>query len=231
MSTDSDFSGSMQLATNPFENAARSTVHAARAARVGIGGPVGSGKTRLLEQLIPRFAARGIDLAVITNDLVTREDAERVRRSGLIDPARVLAVETGACPHTAIREDPTLNLQAADELDARYPGLRLVLIESGGDNLASSFSLDLVDYWIFVIDVAAGDDIPRKRGLGVLSCDLLVINKFDLAPHVGVDLQRMVSEAREVRGERPVLLTNCATGDGVDAVADAIAENVLFDAL
>jgi urease accessory protein len=203
---------------------------AARAARVGIGGPVGSGKTRLLERLIPRFAARGIELAVITNDLVTREDAERVRASGLIDPARVLAVETGACPHTAIREDPTLNLQAADELDVRFHGLQLVLIESGGDNLASSFSLDLVDYWIFVIDVAAGDDIPRKRGLGVVSCDLLVINKFDLAPYVGVNLERMVREARQVRNERPVALTNCATGEGVDAVVDAIIENVLFDA-
>jgi urease accessory protein len=203
---------------------------AARAARVGIGGPVGSGKTRLLEQLIPRFAASGIELAVITNDLVTREDAERVRRSGLIDPARVLAVETGACPHTAIREDPTLNLQAADELDERFAGLQLVLIESGGDNLASSFSLDLVDYWIFVIDVAAGDDIPRKRGLGVVSCDLLVINKFDLAPYVGVNLERMASEARQVRNDRPVTLTNCATGEGVDAVVDAIVESVLFDA-
>lgn len=206
------------------------TQPAARAARVGIGGPVGSGKTRLLEQLIPRFAARGIELAVITNDLVTREDAERVRASGLIDPARVLAVETGACPHTAIREDPTLNLQAADELDERFAGLQLVLIESGGDNLASSFSLDLVDYWIFVIDVAAGDDIPRKRGLGVVSCDLLVINKFDLAPYVGVNLERMVREARQVRNERPVTLTNCATGEGVDAVVEAIVENVLFDA-
>ncbi|TDV35868.1 urease accessory protein [Paraburkholderia caballeronis] len=203
---------------------------AGRAARVGIGGPVGSGKTRLVEQLIPRFAARGIDLAVITNDLVTREDAERVRRSGLIDPARVLAVETGACPHTAIREDPTLNLQAADELDERYAGLQLVLIESGGDNLASSFSLDLVDYWIFVIDVAAGDDIPRKRGLGVLSCDLLVINKFDLAPYVGVNLARMTDEARAVRDGRAVALTNCATGEGVEAVVDAIVDNVLFDA-
>ena len=203
---------------------------AGRAARVGIGGPVGSGKTRLVEQLIPRFAARGIDLAVITNDLVTREDAERVRRSGLIDPARVLAVETGACPHTAIREDPTLNLQAADELDERYAGLQLVLIESGGDNLASSFSLDLVDYWIFVIDVAAGDDIPRKRGLGVLSCDLLVINKFDLAPYVGVNLARMIDEARVVRDGRAVALTNCATGEGVEAVVDAIVDNVLFDA-
>lgn len=197
-------------------------------ARVGIGGPVGSGKTRLLEQLIPRLQARGVNLAVITNDLVTREDAERVRRSGLIDPARVLAVETGACPHTAIREDPTLNMQAADQLDHDYPGLELVLIESGGDNLASSFSLDLVDYWIFVIDVAAGDDIPRKRGLGVMSCDLLVINKFDLAPYVKVDLPRMVAEAHEVRSGRAVALTNCASGEGVDAVVDAIVAGVLF---
>ncbi|MGI4813067.1 MAG: GTP-binding protein, partial [Janthinobacterium lividum] len=140
-----------------------------------------------------------------------------------------LAVETGACPHTAIREDPTLNLQAADSLDERYAGLQLVLIESGGDNLASSFSLDLVDYWIFVIDVAAGDDIPRKRGLGVLACDLLVINKFDLAPYVGVNLTRMVDEARGVRNQRPVMLTNCALGDGVDAVADEIIDKVLFD--
>jgi urease accessory protein len=199
------------------------------AARVGIGGPVGSGKTALLEQLIPRFLARGTNLAVITNDIATKEDAERVRRSGLIAPERVLAVETGACPHSAIREDPTLNMQSADTLDARYPGLELILIESGGDNLASSFSLDLVDWWMFVIDVAGGDDIPRKRGLGVLSCDLLVINKTDLAPHVHVDLPRMVREAHEVRGDKPVLLTNCATGEGVDAVVDLLAREVLFD--
>ena len=199
------------------------------AARVGIGGPVGSGKTRLLEQLIPRFINRGTNIAVITNDLATKEDAERVRRSGLIDPARVLAVETGACPHTAIREDPTLNIQAADDLDEKYGNLDLILIESGGDNLASTFSLDLVDYWIFVIDVAGGDDIPRKRGLGVMQCDLLVINKTDLAPYVGVNLERMVREANEVRGGRPVLLTNCAKGEGVDAVVDAIANQVLFD--
>ncbi len=199
------------------------------AARVGIGGPVGSGKTALLEQLIPRFIARGTDLAVITNDLVTAEDAERVRRSGLIAPERVLAVETGACPHTAIREDPTLNLAAADELDRRYPGLELILVESGGDNLASSFSLDLVDYWLFVIDVAGGDDIPRKRGLGVLSCDLLVINKTDLAPYVRVDLPRMVAEAAQVRPAKPTVLTNCATGDGVDEVVRHIAQEVLFD--
>ena len=199
------------------------------AARVGVGGPVGSGKTALLEQLIPRFIARGTDIAVITNDLVTAEDAERIRRSGIIAPERVLAVETGACPHTAIREDPTLNLAAADELDRTWPGLELIRVESGGDNLASSFSLDLVDYWLFVIDVAGGDDIPRKRGLGVLQCDLLVINKTDLAPFVRVDLARMTREAEEVRAGKPTLLTNCATGEGVDAVVDAIVRGVLFD--
>jgi urease accessory protein len=199
------------------------------AARVGVGGPVGSGKTALLEHLIPRFIARGTDLAVITNDLVTAEDAERIRRTGLIAPERVLAVETGACPHTAIREDPTLNLAAADELDRRYPGLELILIESGGDNLASSFSLDLVDYWLFVIDVAGGDDIPRKRGLGVLKCDLLVVNKVDLAPHVRVDLPRMLREAHGVRPGKPTLQTNCATGEGVDAIVNQIARDVLFD--
>jgi urease accessory protein len=200
----------------------------AGAARVGIGGPVGSGKTALLERLIPRFQGRGVELAVVTNDLVTREDAERVRRSGLIDPERVMGVETGACPHTVIREDPTLNLQAAELLEMRYPGLELVLIESGGDNLASTFSLDLVDYWLFVIDVAGGDDIPRKRGPGVVKCDLLVINKFDLAPHVGVDLDRMLAEARDVRQGRPVLLTNCRTGEGVDAVVELLGREVLL---
>ena len=147
------------------------------AARVGVGGPVGSGKTALVERLIPLLRAEGIDLAVITNDLVTKEDAERLRRSRLIDPERVLAVEAGACPHTVIREDPTLNIEAAERLDALFPGLELILIESGGDNLASTFSLDLVDYWMFVIDVAGGDDIPRKRGPGIIQCDLLVINK------------------------------------------------------
>ena len=198
------------------------------AARVGVGGPVGSGKTALVERLIPLLRSEGIDLAVITNDLVTKEDAERLRRSRLIDPERVLAVEAGACPHTVIREDPTLNIEAAERLDALFPGLELILIESGGDNLASTFSLDLVDYWMFVIDVAGGDDIPRKRGPGIIQCDLLVINKVDLAPHVGVDLERMVAEAREVRGGRPVVLTNCRTGDGVDGVVRAIRDAVPF---
>lgn len=199
------------------------------AARVGIGGPVGSGKTRLLEQLIPRFAERGIKLCVITNDLATREDAERIQSSGLIDPQQVRAVETGACPHTAIREDPTLNLQTSLQLEATYTDLDLILIESGGDNLASTFSLELVDYWIFVIDVAGGGDIPRKRGPGILNCDLLVVNKYDLAPHVGVDLAQMRKEASEVRDGRPVIFTNCSTGEGVDDVIEAISQSVLFD--
>jgi urease accessory protein len=200
----------------------------ANVARVGIGGPVGSGKTALVERLLPALMERGTELAVITNDLVTQEDAERIRRSHLIAPERVLGVEAGACPHTVIREDPTLNIEAAIELEERFPHLELILIESGGDNLASTFSLELVDYWIFVIDVAGGGDIPRKRGPGVLQCDLLVINKVDLAPYVGVELSRMVAEAQEVRHRRPVVLTNCKTGDGVAEVISHICRNVLF---
>ncbi|MDC9826259.1 urease accessory protein UreG [Devosia sp. ZB163] len=200
------------------------------AARVGIGGPVGSGKTAMVERLIPALLNRGIDIAVITNDLVTAEDAERVRRSGLIDPARVSAVEAGACPHTVIREDPTLNIEAADELERRFPGVELILLESGGDNLASTFSRDLTDFWMFVIDVAGGDDIPRKRGPGVIRSDLLVINKTDLAPHVGVNLERMHQEAKSVRSGRPVLLTNCRKGEGIEAVVDLIEREVLFRA-
>ncbi|WP_315832570.1 urease accessory protein UreG [Bradyrhizobium prioriisuperbiae] len=198
------------------------------AARVGIGGPVGSGKTALIEALIPELQRRAVDFAVVTNDLVTKEDAERLRRSGLIDPARVSAVEAGACPHTVIREDPTLNIAAGDELEARFPGLELILFESGGDNLASTFSLDLVDWWLFVIDVAGGDDIPRKKGPGLLRCDLLVVNKIDLAPYVGVDLEPMLMQARRVREMRPVIATNARSGVGIEAVADAILTAVLF---
>lgn len=198
------------------------------AARIGIGGPVGSGKTALIERLIPAFAERGVSLAIVTNDLVTAEDAERIRRSGLIDPGRVAAVEAGACPHTVIREDPTLNIAAADDLEVLYPDAELILIESGGDNLASTFSLDLVDWWMFVIDVAGGDDIPRKKGPGVLRCDLLVVNKKDLAPYVGVDLERMTAEATAVRSGKPMVVTNCRTGEGVGAIADRILADVLF---
>jgi urease accessory protein len=198
------------------------------AARVGVGGPVGSGKTALIERMIPAFGRRGIEVAVVTNDLVTQEDAERLRASGLIAPERVMAVECGACPHSAIREDPTMNIQAADFLEERFPGLDLILVESGGDNLASTFSLDLVDYWLFVIDVAGGDDIPRKRGPGVTQCDLLIINKVDLAPYVDVDIERMVREAGHVRDGKPVLLTNCATGEGVEAVVGRLCHDVLL---
>jgi urease accessory protein len=197
------------------------------AARVGIGGPVGSGKTALIERIVPRLIKRGIEVGVITNDLVTHEDAQRLKRSGLIDPERVIAVETGACPHTAIREDPSLNIHEANVLEDTFENLDLILIESGGDNLASTFSLDLVDYWLFVIDVAGGDDIPRKRGPGVVLSDLLVINKTDLATYVGADVDLMVREAHAVRDERPIYLTNCRTGEGVDAVLD----QVLHDAL
>jgi urease accessory protein len=205
------------------------TAHAeSAAARVGIGGPVGSGKTALVERLIPVLKARGVELAVITNDLVTKEDAERVRRSGLIDPERVSAVEAGACPHTVIREDPTPNIEAANELERRFPGLELILVESGGDNLASTFSRDLADFWMFVIDVAGGDDIPRKRGPGVVRADLLVINKSDLAPHVGADLDRMINDSEQVRMGRRVLVTNCRIGAGIEAVADVIMHEVLL---
>ena len=204
------------------------TLNAASPARIGVGGPVGSGKTALIERLIPVFDKRNLEVAIVTNDLVTKEDAERLQRSGLIDPARVTAVETGACPHTAIREDPTLNIQSADELVQSFPELTAVIIESGGDNLASTFSLELVDYWLFVIDVSGGDDIPRKRGPGVVRADLMVINKIDLAPHVDVNLDRMVSEATEVRNGKPVLLTNCSTGEGVNQVMDQLVHDVLF---
>jgi urease accessory protein len=198
------------------------------AARVGIGGPVGSGKTSLVERLVAAFGQRGVSVAVITNDLVTAEDAERVRHSGLIDPARVLAVEAGACPHTVIREDPTLNIEAADRLEALFPDTQIILIESGGDNLASTFSRDLVDYWLFVIDVAGGGDIPRKRGPGVTRSDLLVINKVDLAPYVLVDLPLMLKESFEVRQGRPVITTNCLSDQSVDEVAQQIIDDVLF---
>jgi len=197
-------------------------------ARIGIGGPVGSGKTALVERLIPSLKARDIEVAVVANDLVTREDALRIQRSGLIDPMRVLAVETGACPHTAIREDPTMNIQAVEKLIAAFPDIDVVLVESGGDNLASTFSLELVDYWLFVIDTSDGDDIPRKRGPGIVRSDILVINKTDLAPYVGADVARMVMEAGAAREGRPVLLTNCKTGEGIEDLVDKLAHDVLF---
>jgi len=198
------------------------------AVRIGIGGPVGSGKTRLVERLVPLLRGAGIDVAVITNDLVTDEDAQRVRRSGVIDPARVLAVETGACPHTAIREDPSANLSAVTELERTFPGLDAVLIESGGDNLAATFTSDLVDYWIFVIDTAAGDDIPRKKGIGMLQADLLVVNKIDLAPLVGADLERMRSDCAVARPVKPTVFTDLRSGAGLDEVFTTLCHGAML---
>jgi urease accessory protein len=200
----------------------------AGAIRIGIGGPVGSGKTRLIERLLPLLERDGLRVAVITNDLITREDAERVKRSGLIDPGLVVGVETGACPHTAIREDPSANLDQAERLEREHPGLDLILIESGGDNLAATFTSDLVDWWIYVIDTAAGDDIPRKRGLGVLQADLLVVNKIDLAPHVGADLERMRADVAAVRPDRPSLFCDLRSGTGEEVMAE-LRRAVLFD--
>ena len=197
-------------------------------ARVGIGGPVGSGKTALIEKLLIVLKEKEVNLAVITNDLVTDEDANRIKRGGMLDEDKVMAVQAGACPHTVIREDPSLNISAANLLEKKFPDLDLILIESGGDNLASTFSLDLVDWWIFVIDVAGGDDIPRKNGPGVIKCDLLIINKTDLAPFVDVNLKEMIAEATDVRKGKDVLELNCKTGSGINKVAEKICNCVLF---
>jgi urease accessory protein len=199
------------------------------AARVGIGGPVGSGKTRLIERMLPMLHAAGLRVAVITNDLVTTEDAERVAASGLIDPALVVGVETGACPHTAIREDPSANLDAAEQLEHTHGPLDAILIESGGDNLAATFTSELVDWWIYMIDTAAGDDIPRKGGLGMLRADLLIVNKTDLAPHVGADLDRMRADVAHARPDRPSLFTDLRAQDGARDVVAALRHAILFD--
>ncbi len=203
-----------------------------RIPRVGVGGPVGSGKTALIEALVPMLLAEGYAPLVITNDIVTREDAEHVKRTlaGVLDPERVVGVETGCCPHTAVRDDPTMNLAAVAELEQRYPDADILLLESGGDNLTLSFSRALVDYFIFVIDVAGGDKIPRKRGPGLIQADLLVINKTDLAPYVGASLEVMEHDSRLVRGERPFLFTNCRSGEGLGAVLDTIKGALLQNA-
>jgi urease accessory protein len=185
--------------------------------RVGIGGPVGSGKTALMDALCKRMRAR-YDIAAITNDIYTKWDAEYLVRSGALAPERIVGVETGGCPHTAIREDASINIEAVDRLQRRIPGLELILVESGGDNLAATFSPELSDYTIYVIDVAAGDKIPRKGGPGIIKSDLLVINKIDLAPHVGASLDVMERDARRMRGERPFVFTNLKTGSGLQQV-------------
>jgi urease accessory protein len=195
-------------------------------ARIGIGGPVGSGKTALIEALVPMLLDRGHRPVVVTNDIFTSEDAQHVRTtlSGVLDPERVVGVETGSCPHSAVRDDPSMNLDAVGDLTRRFSDADVVLVESGGDNLTLTFSRALADYFIFVIDVAEGDKIPRKRGPGVTHSDLLVINKIDLAAYVRADVDVMGRDARAVRAERPFVLTNCFTGDGLNEVTDRISE-------
>lgn len=195
--------------------------------RIGIGGPVGSGKTALLVQLC-RAMGKAYSVAAITNDIFTKEDAEFVIRSGAIDPSRVMGVETGGCPHTAIREDVSMNLQAVNDMVARYPDLDIVFVESGGDNLAATFSPELVDTHIYVIDVAEGDKIPRKGGPGITKSPLLVINKIDLAPYVGADLGVMERDSKKQRGQRPFFFTNMRTGEGLDKVIEWIERDALL---
>ena len=189
--------------------------------RVGIGGPVGSGKTALTDRLCKAMRDH-YNIAAITNDIYTREDAEFLTRSGALVPERIMGVETGGCPHTAIREDASINLAAVDTMHRKFPGLELIFIESGGDNLAATFSPELADITIYVIDVSAGDKIPRKGGPGITRSDLLLINKIDLAPLVGADLGVMDRDAKKMRGQRPFLFTNLTDNIGLPAVIDFI---------
>jgi urease accessory protein len=189
--------------------------------RVGVGGPVGSGKTALVDALCKRLRER-FRIAAVTNDIYTQEDAQFLARSGALPPERIIGVETGGCPHTAIREDASINLAAVEQMIARFPDLEIVFIESGGDNLAATFSPELADITLYVIDVAAGDKIPRKGGPGITRSDLLVINKIDLAPFVGASLEVMERDARKMRGERPFVFTNLKSSDGVDRVAQFV---------
>jgi urease accessory protein len=200
-------------------------------ARIGIGGPVGSGKTALIEAITPRLIELGAKVLVITNDIVTTEDAKHVRRAlkGVLLEERITGVETGACPHTAVREDPSMNLAAVEDMEERFPDSDVVLIESGGDNLTLTFSPALVDFFMYVIDVAAGDKIPRKNGPGISQSDILVINKIDLAPYVGADLEVMRRDSAFMRGDKPFVFTNCRTGDGIPELMELLRDAVLFD--
>ena len=196
--------------------------------KIGVAGPVGSGKTALIEALT-RKMAQDFSIGVITNDIYTKEDAEFLCKNSVLPMERIIGVETGGCPHTAIREDASMNLEAVDEMLERFPDLELLFIESGGDNLSATFSPELVDATIFVIDVAEGDKIPRKGGPGITRSDLLVINKIDLAPYVGADLKVMERDSQKMRGSRPFLFTNIRESSGVDEVIGWIRKNVLLE--
>jgi urease accessory protein len=199
--------------------------------RIGVGGPVGSGKTAIIEAITPLLLDMGLKVLIVTNDVVTTEDAKHVRRTlkGVLVEERILGVETGACPHTAVREDPSMNLAAVEDMEARFPDSDIVLIESGGDNLTLTFSPALVDFFVYVIDVAAGDKIPRKNGPGIAQSDILVINKTDLAPYVDADLEVMAHDSRTMRGTKPFIFTNCKKGTGIRELTALIRKNLLFE--
>ena len=199
-----------------------------RALRIGIGGPVGSGKTALVEKLCKHLRDR-YSLAVVTNDIYTKEDAEILTRTEALPAERIIGVETGGCPHTAIREDASMNFEAIEEFEQRFPELDIVFVESGGDNLAAAFSPELVDLFIYVIDVAQGEKIPRKGGPGIIHSDLLLINKTDLAPYVGASLEVMESDTRRMRGDRPFLFTNMMSGHGVGEIAAWLEREIAHD--
>jgi len=204
-----------------------STTHRSDVLRVGVGGPVGSGKTALVDLLCKNLRDR-LDIAVVTNDIYTREDAEFLIRSKALPAERIRGVETGGCPHTAIREDASMNLAAIDELLHEFQALDMIIVESGGDNLAATFSPELSDLTLYVIDVAAGDKIPRKGGPGIMKSDLLIINKIDLAPHVGASLEVMDRDARKMRGDRPFVFTNLKTGQGLGTIVEFILHHGMF---
>ena len=199
--------------------------------RIGVGGPVGSGKTALIEAITPRLMEKGMSVLIITNDIVTTEDAKHVRKTlkGILMEDRIIGVETGACPHTAVREDPSMNIAAVEEMEAKFPDADVVLIESGGYNLTLTFTPALVDFVIYVIDVAAGDKIPRKDGPGISQSDILVINKIDLAPYVNASLEVMDHDSRLMRPGKPFVFTNSMTGEGIDELVDLIFKMALFD--
>ncbi|MFI5416740.1 MAG: urease accessory protein UreG [Nitrososphaerales archaeon] len=205
-----------------------------RIPRLGIGGPVGSGKSMLIERVVPVLASKGYSISIISNDVISKEDADRMRKNlatdrGLLPENLVIGIATGGCPHTAIREDPSINISVIEEIEKKHPELDLIIIESGGDNITTTFSPSLADYFIYIIDVAGGDKYPRKSGLGIESCDLLVINKIDLAPHVGADLNVMKQDAERIRKDKPYVFVNCKNDTGIDTVSEHIIRDLLFD--
>jgi urease accessory protein len=204
-----------------------------RIPRIGIGGPVGSGKSMLIERIVPVLAQKGYSVSIISNDVISKEDADRMRLNlatnrGLLPENLVIGLATGGCPHTAIREDPSMNISVIEEMEENHPELDLIIIESGGDNITTTFSPLLADYFIYIIDVAGGDKYPRKGGLGIENCDLLIINKIDLAPQVGADLSVMESDAKKIRGDKPYEFINCKTDEGIAKVVDHIIHDLLF---